>query len=135
MRSRNVSYIASNRVIARAFVVLVYLFQSFFENLSLTNCKNSCGGRASCTLKYLRAWCGARRASYLKHPGPSTLENCRYYNYLFIGRMFTHATRKDLLYDCSRHVQRKHHELYILYIVSFYTAYVTHVHLYILNCI
>lgn len=69
-------------------------------------------------------WCLA--PSYLEHPGISrTIHTWKLpvlQLFIYTGRMFTHATRKDLLYDCSWHA---HRELCILYIVSFYYAYVT----------
>lgn len=60
-----------------------YLSQNRFW-ASLTDRKNSCGGRVGCALKYSGAWYGIRRRRAKNASVPSTPGNCRYYNYLFI---------------------------------------------------
>lgn len=70
---------------------------------SLTDRKNSCGGRAGCILKYSRAWHSTRRRSAKStqdHPHLETAGIAIIYLYQDHGeRTLTRATRKGMPYD------------------------------------
>lgn len=99
-------------VIARAcfFTVLV----SFSNPLRapLTDRKNSCGGRASCILKYSRTWYSWCRRTKNIQDHPHLVETGDALQlFIYTRRTFTHATRKGVLHDHSR-VQKALRALY-----------------------
>lgn len=107
-------------VIARACFFTVPVSFSNPLRAPLTDRKNSCGGRASCILKYSRTWYSwcCRTKNIQDHPHLVETGDALQL-FIYTRRTFTHVTRKGVLYDHSRTRRRKHCELCIIHVHSF----------------
>lgn len=117
-RKRELHRLVFQIVIARAcfFTVLVFLSNPF--RAPLTDRKNSCGGRASCILKYSRTWYVI--LGVVAPRPPRTIHTwwklTVYCNYLFILRERSHTRcEKACCVIVRERARRKHCELCIIH--------------------
>lgn len=103
-RKRELHRLVLQIVIVRAcFFTVLVSFSNTFQT-PLTDRKNSCGGRASCILKYSRTWyVTRRRRTKTTQDHPHLVETDGVLQlFIYTRRTFAHATRKGVLCDRSR---------------------------------